>query len=181
MNLNAEPLPPIRTIEDLEALRIISDSQRHRILSALIAEPLAASALAERLELPRTRIYYHLELLERHGFIRLAGYREDGATERVYRATATAFHVDRSLLGNRSASLNDARAELLEAAAHDLRAAAPSQSEAAFVQRGFVRVQPDELAAFRAELLAVLSKYGQLASGGDEIEFVIGLFGAQPK
>ncbi|HZX67389.1 MAG TPA: winged helix-turn-helix domain-containing protein [Candidatus Elarobacter sp.] len=177
MNLKTESLPPVRTIDGLEALRVVSDSQRHRILSALIAEPLAASDLAERLKLPRTRIYYHLELLERHGFIRLAGYRDEGATERVYRATAAAFHVDRSLLGSRSTSLNDARAELLEAAAHDLRAAAASQSDEAFVQRGFVRVPAGELSAFRAELVGVVEKYADRRMDGDEIEVVVALFG----
>jgi DNA-binding transcriptional ArsR family regulator len=178
MELKAESLPAIRMIEGLEPLRIVSDSQRHRILSALIAEPLGAAALAKLLKLPRTRIYYHLELLERHGFIRLSGYRDDGNAERLYRATAASFRVDRALLGQRSTSLNEARAELLEAAAHDLRAAAPAQAEDAFVQRAFVRLNAAEQHALRAELLEVMSKYAGRDTGGDEIEFVVGLFGA---
>jgi hypothetical protein len=119
-----------------------------------------------------------LELLERHGFIRLVGYRDEGGAERLYRATAASFQVDRTLFGQHGASLNQARAELLEAAAQDLRAAAPAQAEDAFVQRGFVQLTAAEAHALRAELQEVMNRYADRHTGGDEIEFVVGLFAA---
>jgi DNA-binding transcriptional ArsR family regulator len=165
----------VRFIGDLEALRVIADSGRHRILSELIASACSAGELASRLTIPRTRVYYHLELLEKHGFIALAGYRDEGAAERLYRATAASFRVDRALLGNAAASLNDARSALLDAAAEDVRAVAP-EDDSLFVLRTFVRLSEKQRGAFRGELDALLARYETGDASGTEMQIVIGFF-----
>jgi predicted ArsR family transcriptional regulator len=175
MNLTATLIPPTRPIGDLETLRVIVDSQRHRILSTLIAEELSASALATRLRLPRTRIYYHLDLLERHGFIRVSGHSDEGAATRHYRATAASFRVDRTLFGEQDASLADVRASLLEAAAGDLRASNSSEDDI-FVNRQFVRMSAEKRSAFLAAVTQLIAQYADTDGAGDDVEFIAALF-----
>ena len=71
MNVHMQVNTPAQVvpIEHLETLRVLVDSQRHRIVTLLIDEPQTARELAERLGLARTRLYYHLALLEQHGLI----------------------------------------------------------------------------------------------------------------
>jgi DNA-binding transcriptional ArsR family regulator len=175
MNLNIEPLPAAQAITDLETLGIIVDSQRHRILSALIAEELGAAVLAERLKLPRTRIYYHLDLLERYGFVHVSGYRDRGATMRLYRATAASFRVERGLLGGDLSSFNDARATLLEAAAADVRSTNAPEDKV-FVLRQFLRLNPERRAALSAAIVQLLDRYAAIDADGEDVEFVAALF-----
>jgi DNA-binding transcriptional ArsR family regulator len=175
MNQNAEPLPAVQAISDLETLGIIVDSQRHRILSALIAEELGAAVLAERLKLPRTRIYYHLDLLERYGFVRVSGYRDGGTTMRLYLATAASFRIERGLFGDDRSSLNHTRATLLEAAAADIRGAREHEDRV-LVLRQFLRLNPERRAALSTALTQLLDQYAQTDADGDDVEFISALF-----
>jgi len=168
-------LDRVASIGDLEALRVVADSGRHRILAELIASACTAAELAARLSIPRTRVYYHLELLERHGFIALAGYRDAGTAERVYRATAASFRVDRRLLGAAEGSLNDARAQLLDAAAEDVRGVAPDD-DSLLVLRTFVRMNARRRAAFRKELDDLLARYDTSDSDAPQMEIVTAFF-----
>jgi DNA-binding transcriptional ArsR family regulator len=175
MNLNADLMPLVQPIGDLETLSVIVDSQRHRILSTLIGEEMSAAALAVRLKLPRTRIYYHLELLERHGFIRVSGHRDEGASVRLYRATAASFRVDPALFGKHDGALAGTRAALLETAAADLRASG-SQADDVFVNRQFVRMSAGKRAAFQTAIVELIAQYADGGPDADDVEFIAALF-----
>ena len=72
---------------------------RARLLAGL-AEPASASALAERVDLPRQKVNYHLRILEEHGLVTEVGQRRwGGLTERVLHATAAAYVVSPGALG----------------------------------------------------------------------------------
>ncbi|HUQ39691.1 MAG TPA: winged helix-turn-helix domain-containing protein [Acidimicrobiales bacterium] len=77
-------------IDDLATLRAFADPLRHRII-ALLDRPRSVRDLAERLERPADRLYYHLRLLEQHGLIQPV---EGGNGERRYRASARSISVD---------------------------------------------------------------------------------------
>jgi len=153
----------------------VADTQRHRILCALIAEPMTAATLAERLSIPRTRVYYHLGLLQRHGFIAVVDVRIEPISERVYRAVAASFRVDRKLLGTQEQSLNEARSELLEATADDVRRAPPGDDEL-LVQRAFVRLSARRRMQLRAALVALMKEYSKSESDGAEVEIAVAVF-----
>jgi len=163
------------SIGDLEALRVVADTQRHRILCALIAEPMTAATITERLSIPRTRVYYHLDLLQRHGFIAVVDVRIEPIPERVYRAVAASFRVDRKLLGPQEQSLNEARSELLEATADDVRKVPPSDDEL-LVQRAFVRLSARRRKQLRAALVALMKEYSKSESDGTEVEITVAVF-----
>ena len=163
------------SIGDVEALRVVADTQRHRILCALIAEPMTAAAVAEHLSIQRSRVYYHLDLLQRHGFIAVVDVRIEPISERVYRAVAASFRVDRKLLGPQEQSLNLARSELLEATADDVRKVPPSDDEL-LVQRAFVRLNARRRKQLRAALVALMKEYSKSDSDGTEVEIAVALF-----
>lgn len=158
----------------------MADTQRHRILASLIAAPLSAAALADRLAIPRTRVYYHLGLLERHGFIEIAGMRTNRLAERIYRAVAASFRVDHRLLGADAASLNFARSALLEAVADDVRRV-PADDDALLVQRTVVRMTAARRTRLRTALITLVEKFSQPDPDGVEVEIAVALFDLRPR
>ncbi|MEX1007862.1 MAG: helix-turn-helix domain-containing protein [Acidimicrobiia bacterium] len=78
-------------IDDPEAIKVFWDPLRQEILKAL-TEPASVNDLAERLEQPAHRLYYHLRLLEQHGFVVPVESRRVGSnTEVLYGLTANRF------------------------------------------------------------------------------------------
>ncbi len=95
-----ESTADIRILRDPETVRLIADPLRLRLLDQLRQHPRTVTELAELLDVPRTRLYYHVRLLEEHGLIAVDATREvSGITERRYRVTAYRFSVDKALLG----------------------------------------------------------------------------------
>lgn len=86
-------------IGDLETLKVIADPLRSQILEAFILQPLTVKQVAERLGLAASKLYYHVNLLEKHGLIKVVDTRiVSGIIEKQYRATASRLEVDHSLL-----------------------------------------------------------------------------------
>ena len=64
---------------------------RMRILKAA-SEPVAVREIADRLGVPITRLYYHVNMLEEAGFVAVVDSRKSGARlEKIYRITAKSF------------------------------------------------------------------------------------------
>lgn len=94
------PVEPDRTllVEHIEVLETISKPIRLRILHQLIT-PGTVGEIAERLDVPVTRLYYHLNALERVGAVEVVETRKSGARlQRVYRAVATHFQPGPGLI-----------------------------------------------------------------------------------
>ncbi|MBV8489529.1 MAG: winged helix-turn-helix transcriptional regulator [Candidatus Eremiobacteraeota bacterium] len=184
--LNIAPLPAVAPVQSLEALRAVSDSQRHKILGLLIEEPLTPTVIAKRLHIARTRVYYHIDILKKHGFIAVVDERPVAAMiERTYRALARTFHVDRRMLSATAtpSAIDEAQALLLERTAEDLRArphattTAASDSEDVLVARSFFRLQPADAHALRDELNALVTKYGnRQRDDAETFELTMALF-----
>lgn len=88
-----EPHDTKRVIADVGTLRAISDPLRLRILEAL-EEPRSVTEVAEVLGVPRTRLYYHVKVLESHDLIGVVETRiVSGILERRYRTTAASYAI----------------------------------------------------------------------------------------
>ena len=75
---------PSALLDDLDTALLALAPIRRRILTAL-TEPASAAGLAERLDMPRQKIGYHLRALETAGLVHLAGERRKrGFTERLF-------------------------------------------------------------------------------------------------
>jgi DNA-binding transcriptional ArsR family regulator len=83
----------VTAIESADAAIASLDPIRSRLLAEL-AVPSSASALGNRIGLPRQKVNYHLRTLEEHGLIELAEERKKGnVTERIMRATASSYVI----------------------------------------------------------------------------------------
>lgn len=89
----------VEIISDPAAAAIAIDPIRSRLLAEL-AKPASAATLAERVDLPRQKINYHLRTLEAHGLIRVSEKRKwGGLTERLMVATAASYVVAPDAMG----------------------------------------------------------------------------------
>jgi DNA-binding transcriptional ArsR family regulator len=170
-------------IQDLEALRALVDGQRHRIVTMLMEEPLTAKELADRLGIARTRLYYHLAMLEQHGLIRVVDTRVvSGIVERRYRAVARTFRIDRALLASQATEMqiSDAQASIMDAVANDLHAraasGAPSSDADLLVSRSFLCLSDERRRELRARLVAVVDEYRSADRNGTDTEVAVALF-----
>ena len=97
----AETLPTPQAefvIQDIETLRAISDPLRIRLLE-LMAQPQTVKEIAAQLGVGKTKLYYHLNLLEKHGIIRVARTRVvSGIIEKSYQVTAYSYRPAKELL-----------------------------------------------------------------------------------
>lgn len=59
----------IFVMDTLEQFRCISDPLRIKIIHALGKEPMTSQMLGEKLDIPRSKIHYHLKELEKNGLV----------------------------------------------------------------------------------------------------------------
>lgn len=85
-------------IRDLEVLKSISDPLRIRIVELLV-EPHTVKEIAPQLKIGKTKLYYHINVLEKHGIIRVVRTRlVSGIPEKSYQITAMRFRPAAELL-----------------------------------------------------------------------------------
>jgi DNA-binding transcriptional ArsR family regulator len=94
----------IFTISDLASLKAISDPLRLSIFQKIgeinqSGSLCTAKILAEELDLPQTKLYYHLKLLERSNFIEVAETKViSGIIEKHYRVVSNKITISSDLL-----------------------------------------------------------------------------------
>lgn len=94
MDQPAEPFVPAETLEiyDLNTLKIMADPLRMQIVDVLRRDAATVKEMAAELHLPPKSLYYHVNLLQQHGLIRVVDTRlVSGIVEKRYRATAYLF------------------------------------------------------------------------------------------
>jgi len=80
------------TITNLETLRVVSDPLRMRIVEILRHEAGTVKEVGRALKIAPRKLYYHVNMLERHALIRVVGTRRvSGMVEKRYRAAAYLF------------------------------------------------------------------------------------------
>ena len=86
-------------ITDLETIKVVADPLRLQLLNLLREEPRTVKQLSRMLHLPQTKLYYHMDLLEKHGLVRVVSTRlVSGILEKRYQAAAYKFSVDHAFL-----------------------------------------------------------------------------------
>lgn len=89
----------VEVISDAKVAAVALDPVRSRLLAEL-ATPASASALAERFQLTRQKLNYHLKALERCGLVRTVEKRQwGGLVERLLQASAAAYVVSPGVMG----------------------------------------------------------------------------------
>ncbi len=85
-------------VDNLETLKAIAHSTRLDILQSL-KRPKTVKEIAQRLELPATKLYYHVNLMEKHGLIKVVETNiVSGIIEKKYQVTARNYRLQDGLL-----------------------------------------------------------------------------------
>ncbi len=111
MNIEEEIL-----ITDLETLKVISDPLRVRILEHIglasdSGELITVKQLSEFLDIPQTKLYYHIKLLEKHNLIQVAETRViSGIIEKHYQIRARRIRADLDISKNSRLGPNEGMA-----------------------------------------------------------------------
>lgn len=111
------------TITTLGQIEAISSPVRIRVLR-LARTPITVAELAERLGVPKTRLYYHVNLLVEQGMLAQVDERKSGARiEKIYLRTASTYQLGPELadeIGDRRKAAEAATAVVLDPARAEL-------------------------------------------------------------
>lgn len=103
-------------ISELATVKVLADPLRLQILRTIKeAKPdITAKEIAEALALSPKKLYYHLNLLQKHGLIQVVDTKlVSGIVEKHYQLTATTFRVDHALLSPGQPQAEDSFSSLL--------------------------------------------------------------------
>lgn len=90
----AEEQEEVRTLTNLEQVKVLADPLRIKILEAF-SEERTTKQVAELLGEKPTKLYHHVDALEKVGLISLVRTRPNrGTTEKYFRAVARTFRAD---------------------------------------------------------------------------------------
>jgi DNA-binding transcriptional ArsR family regulator len=170
-------------ITTLETLKVFSDPLRQQILETLLDGAKTVKQIAAELTLSPTKLYYHVNLLEEHGLIRVTDTRiVSGIIEKQYRASARSFEIRRSLLlpGQQAkdenldaaldAILNPIRRSIhisVERGLIDNSDTAPMHRKL-FLRRGLTRLSQAQAEAFYERLDALIKEFEGMKSENDD-------------
>jgi DNA-binding transcriptional ArsR family regulator len=93
------------TLTDVHQVKVLADPLRIRILEELCTVERTTKQVAERLGEKPTKLYHHVDALERVGLIRLVRTRQNrGTMEKYYLAVARQFRADSRVFSAADAS-----------------------------------------------------------------------------
>jgi DNA-binding Lrp family transcriptional regulator len=89
---------PVLMIQDLGTLKILADPLRNQIMEILAPEKLTVNQIAEKLGLAPSKLYYHINLLEKYFLIQeVDSIVKGNIIEKVYWITAFKYKMDENL------------------------------------------------------------------------------------
>lgn len=156
---------PLKTLTDLEQIKTLADPLRLRMLEAF-GDERTTKQVADVLEEKPTRLYHHVDALERAGLIRLTRTaRKRGTTEKYYQAVAESFRAELGLFaphdGAETDPLFDLIDQTLDRTRLELREVFGTGGAVALEEEGlhtFVEIEasPDRIDRLRTELMSLL-------------------------
>jgi DNA-binding transcriptional ArsR family regulator len=142
-------------IEDLKTLQVLAHPLRSQILDVFCEEPLTVKQAAGRLGLTANKLYYHVNLLEQHGLLRIVETRTVGnMIEKLYRTVAEQFKIDANLLSFSDSADQEGAEQLVVSALDTTREDVLRSMEVTRLQR----LQGNELKPRQATVTRCLSR-----------------------
>jgi len=169
-------------IEDLETLSVLADPVRNQIYEILLTGAMNVRQVAERLGLAPSRLYYHINQLEKFGLLRVVETRMvSNIQEKLYRSVAYSLEVAPGLLdfdterGKQSiqevlvSTLDTTREDLvrsLQARALSLEQGAPERPRSIIVSRLMATMDDARAEEFHDRLRVLLQEFGEADETG---------------
>jgi DNA-binding transcriptional ArsR family regulator len=170
-------------IRDLDQVRALADPLRVRIVEAMRKGPRTTKQVADAFGEKPTRLYHHVDALERAGILRLVGTRRNrGTLEKYYEPVARTFVIDRDLFApEQGAAAQEAAGVVKEAVTDMLRETAeeigsgiaemriPLQDRSRVeMARVVVRAAPERIEALMERVHALLDEAQEEGEGTGE-------------
>ncbi len=174
-------------IQDLDTLRVVTDPVRAQILEILTEKQYRVKDVADKLGLAASKLYYHFNLLEKHGLIKVVDTRQvANLIEKWYSATATYLSVDPGLLAFSPSSENEALISVVQtvidatredlarsfhARAYNLKFGAQEKPRQAILNRTLGYLDDEKAAELQKrmqELIEEFTQSGQVAESEQE-------------
>ena len=165
--------PEVYTVSDLEQVKVMADPLRLRLLEHFCKKEMTTKQVAGELGEKPTRLYHHVDALERVGLIRLTRTKQNrGTVEKYYQAVAKMFKAEPSLFSqgedveepNKDA-IEDLTTQLLDRTAGEfrdvLRLAQNCEEgieDETLVTFAEVQAPPDQVKEFQDKLMAFLQE-----------------------
>ena len=171
---------PLHVIKDLEAAKSITDPLRLQILEVLVQSPMTVNQIAEKLGLSASKLYYHVNLLEKHGFLQVVDTTIHGnIIEKHYWVTAYDYQLDKDLFNfnvttsegkdniiNMSLATMDTTREdfirSIEARAFNLEHGAEPHPRQVINFREVILVPEEKIDDFQSRLHALLEEFKEM-------------------
>jgi DNA-binding transcriptional ArsR family regulator len=176
-------------VDDLETLKVLTDPLRLQIMTVLDPEPRTINYVAERLGLASSRLYYHFNMLESHGLIRVVETRMvNNIVEKVFWTSAEELTIDNDLFKYSSdegseylsrlviSTLDSVREDMvrsLEAEKYNIEQGKEKTQSVLLMSKVQKRISREDFLAFQKKLSALLEDYGELSETGDNEEEMI--------
>lgn len=163
--------------------KALADPLRIRLLEALWEMPQSARELADHVDLPADRLYYHLNQLERAGLIEIAEYRPlaRGKVERVYTPAVTEPPSDAA----NPKEMAEFLGSMLDATRADINAAYRSKQAGGRrevdLHRGALRLTDEALAELRGHIERLATQFGDRDAPGVWTRVVIAVVDLQDR
>ncbi|MFE4823239.1 ArsR/SmtB family transcription factor [Streptomyces sp. NPDC056704] len=163
--------------------KALADPLRIRLLEALWEMPQSARELADHVDLPPDRLYYHLNHLERAGLIEIAEYRPlaRGKVERVYTPAVTEPPSDAA----NPEEMAEFLGSMLDATRADINAAYRSKQAGGRrevdLHRGALRLTDEALTELRGHIERLATQFGDRDAPGVWTRVVIAVVDLQDR
>lgn len=182
-----DPIPAEEfVLDDPGKIAVLTKPVRGRMLTLIHRQPRSVKELAEAMEVPVTRLYYHLNLLVEAGLVRVVATRKAGAqTESAYGVTARSFRLDPALMeaddlegvvAGVTSLLDYAKAELSEAIRSRRLKMGDASDRRTLLALAPVRLTKDAQRTFVAAMEAFLDEHLAAADDGEEVLVLAAVF-----
>ena len=191
-------IDPLFTITDLETLKVVSDPLRMRIMDNIglanqLGELRTVKQLSDEVDTPPSKLYYHINMLEKHGLIKVAETQiVSGIIEKHYQITAHSITIDRELLSTGvgkdekaeailsllDSTLDAVRADmvrLVKGIMEDETVETKFSGKRGQITRENARLTPTQAEVFNERLLALMDEFRQMTSPEGEESQIYGL------
>lgn len=173
---------PEYTINDLETLKVLADPLRLQIVELCTQAPRTVKQVAAVLNMPPTKLYYHIKQLEERSLIKVVDTRiVSGIVEKQYQAAAFNYRVDRELFSLTSQAgkeglnvmltglFDDTREDIQKSAEADVLDVSPNEGDgrplnrSLLISRNTLQLAPDVAEEFYQRLKALVREYAEAA------------------
>ena len=160
-------------LQDVETIKVFADERRLQIVQ-LMQQPATVKDISTALQIPASKLYYHINMLHEHGLIRVVQHNiESGIVEKVYQVTARQFKLQNPMLmGDAipgaakdtlfSSMLDETRATLGRALRDGIQDS-QTPPRYPFVTKKALRLNEAQLTAFHQKLDALIQETTALA------------------